>query len=252
MQRRTGFRRATVKDAQISPQRAYNLLRSSIRAGLVEPGDRLDETAIRKSLSTSRNATRQALQMLADDGLVSRQVRLGTVVVADITTWSMDLPAIAMPKAPLIWREVDRRRINPPPVVALKLQIEATEQVWMLEHVLSKDGRPHCVRTDFFPVSQVAEPGQAADMQLAMWRNTGAVVTVVEATSCSAKYARLLEIDEGCPVLTREMLLIDFDEHPQKLSFHTYPSDRVAFSMTTHLDAHLDEPEEPATPSRPA
>ena len=65
---------------QKSTRIVHQLLRSSIKSGVLQTGDMLSEEHLITNLDSTRSSIRTALQMLADEGLVSRQRKMGTVV----------------------------------------------------------------------------------------------------------------------------------------------------------------------------
>src|SRR5262249_29570424 len=75
-----GFR--PTSPLQTSSRRVYELLRSAIRTGYLPAGTQLVEFELVKTLSTSRNALRVALQLLADEGVVERNPRSGTFITS--------------------------------------------------------------------------------------------------------------------------------------------------------------------------
>lgn len=62
-------------------QRAYDVLRGNILAGVYAPGAKLSEVALAESLQASRTPIREALRLLARDGLVEVSPHRGARVV---------------------------------------------------------------------------------------------------------------------------------------------------------------------------
>ena len=88
---------AEKRTLQTSSRRAHDLIRSSIRMGMVPRSAMLMEHKLVSGLATSRNAVREALQLLATEGLVERSVRTGTRLIGSILEVPIDqfLPLVA-------------------------------------------------------------------------------------------------------------------------------------------------------------
>src|ERR1022692_2446265 len=80
--------RARVEGAekQHSSLRVYGLIKSAIRIGLLGPEEKLLEPDLVRTYAASRGAVREALGQLADEGLVTREPRHGTVVRGSISS----------------------------------------------------------------------------------------------------------------------------------------------------------------------
>jgi DNA-binding GntR family transcriptional regulator len=65
-----GMERVDEADSRLLRQVAYDRLRDAIRHADLEPGEPLSETRISKALGLSRTPVREALQQLAQEGLV--------------------------------------------------------------------------------------------------------------------------------------------------------------------------------------
>ena len=141
---------------QTSSRRAYELLRSAIRTGFLPAGTQLVEYELAKALSTSRNALRVALQLLADEGVVERNPRSGTIItsaIVQITLNEMDAEARVHTSgrlADLAPTEVfdedllDEQVIPASPYIRQRMQTD-DEFVLMHERLISVRGEPHHV-----------------------------------------------------------------------------------------------------------
>src|SRR5438093_1605142 len=76
-------RRPAPERSNNSLRRTYDLLRSSLHHSLA-PGASLVEEELVQTLSSSRNTVRAALQLLAQEGLVSRGPKVGTMALGSI------------------------------------------------------------------------------------------------------------------------------------------------------------------------
>src|SRR5258708_8660357 len=84
----------------------YERMRESIRTGHVRPGDRLQEIALAEALGVSRTPVREALALLARDGLAEMQgpgfvvTPLSPHAIAPIFALLPLLPPPPLPDAP--------------------------------------------------------------------------------------------------------------------------------------------------------
>ena len=191
-------------------------IRAAILAGQFKPGDRLVEDALSVSLATSRNAVREALRMLTDEGLVTRQRRHGTVVAhglidVDIKPLLTREPSPWLPQGlPTATAErVERRRVPTTPYLRHSLQTDADEVI-MVEDVVSNGSRATSLRVGYF----VDEPdvgigSWSSQLERERWwllvDHAGAFVarfgigfghsaTTFEATAADVKSRRLLRL----------------------------------------------------------
>lgn len=134
-------------------------LLDGMRAG-VFPGGRLPpEADLARELGVSRTTVRAALHTLAEDGIVSRRRRHGTVVNEHMLHGSLPLNRL------LSFRDlveqsgyvasVDRlvRRLEvPPEAVAAALGLASDEQCLVIERLLRADGVPAITVRDVLPL----------------------------------------------------------------------------------------------------
>ena len=232
---------------QTSPHRAHDLLRSGIRTGLFSGDMSLVEDVLVRSLSTSRNAVRQALQMLAAEGLVDRRPNRGTMVIRDLSTVSYDelVPANAFRKPRAVVTERDHRQI--PATLYLRTRLGSDlEEVDMCEILISVDREPRSLRVSYIPndgapIERITDvvPIPVAFRTL-FGVDLGAVEASISAVAAGGSTSRLLGIPEGSPVLVEEVLLRDCDGVPRELSYTHHRADRVSLSVLHRLDSTDD------------
>jgi GntR family transcriptional regulator len=224
---------------QTSPHRAHDLIRSCIRTGLFGENGTLEESALIRSLSTSRNAVRQALQMLASEGLLDRRPYRGTTVVREIldVDFNQLVPSTAFVTPRGHVREIDHRQIPGTTYIRRRLAIEDDIPVDMSEVLITVDHEPLSVRVSYIaamdgPVQRGTEIVPFAEgfplifgVELGQWEASIGAVPAGPSTS------RLLNIPEGTPLIVEEMLLRDVKGVPRELSYTHYRADRVALSV---------------------
>jgi GntR family transcriptional regulator len=227
---------------QTSPHRARDLIRSGIRAGELHTEGALAEDALIRSLSTSRNAVRQALQMLAAEGLLDRRPNRGTTIVGSILDVEFDqlVPSAAFLTQRASVREIDHRQIAGTAYIKGRLQT-TDERIDVSEVLISVDAEPISVRASYIvapggPVERVAEIVPFAEafkrvFGLPLGDSQAAIGAVLTGPSTS----RLLGVAEGTPVIVEEMLLSDINGMPRELSYTHYRADRVSLSVNQSL-----------------
>lgn len=208
-----------------------DLLRSAIRSGTLPLGELLPEFDVAATTGAGRNAVRSALQGLADDGLLARRPRFGTVVTERPLCLALD--GGTDPGLDVVGLE---HRLLRSPRVATELG-EASGTVWLFESLLARDGTPVGVRTTYSASSSALQsptpPGN---------------VVAVEAGSCDGRTARLLDLSPGSAVLVRERRRTGLDGRLEALTFEHFRADRVAL---TSGRAPLNPPEVLSPAGRP-
>jgi GntR family transcriptional regulator len=222
---------------QRSPRRVHDLLRTSIRDGLLGPDDRLNEHALVHELATSRNAVREGLQMLASLGLVERAPRIGTTIVGGLVRIPLDpVPGRHQPDGMMVQRLEDRI-VPSTALIRERLHTDA-EFVGMIEHMYSLGGKPLGVRAAYYHSELRPDDGwgQPLDLDTAfefVWgAPVGRVDTAINALVLDARTCRLLEAPAGTPGLVKEQVVHDADAVPQEFAYSHWRADRVSFTVS--------------------
>lgn len=232
---------------QTSSRRVYEILRSAIRTGYLPAGEQLVEHELAKTLSTSRNALRVALQLLAEEGVVERNPRSGTIItsaIAQITLNEMDAIArvhtsgrIAdmLPSDVFDEELLDQCVIPASPYIRHRMKTDE-EFVSMNERLISVRGEPHHVWLGYV----------SADVDYATVRPNGDRQSIfrerfgvdyshaedsVEAVPCEMRTSRLLNVPPGSPILLCETLMYDVDGRIRELRFRYNRGDRSAYKV---------------------
>jgi DNA-binding GntR family transcriptional regulator len=146
-------------------------LLDAMRAGAFAGGRIPPEAELAQAMGVSRATVRAALQTLAEDGIVSRRRRHGTLVNEHMLTRSLPLNRLVSFRD-LIEQSgyeasVDplRRRVEAPEAtVAGALALADGERCLVVERLLRADGVPTIVVTDVLALRWLhAEPGEATD-----------------------------------------------------------------------------------------
>lgn len=224
------------EEQQTSPRRVHDLIRSCIRRGIIKPDQQLEESNLAKTFATSRNAVREALQLLAEEGLVSRRRRHGTTVTRDIIQIPVEDVIPHVERSDMMVHRIDHRLV--PTIEHIGAHLQTTDSfLGMIEHIFSIAGEPIGVRVAYYKQQYIQPEGweRCPDLRSAFpfvfGRPLGRVDTTIEASACEPRTSRLLGIPVGSPVLVREQLLVDSCGSPQEFTFSHYRADRVAFTV---------------------
>ncbi|RFA08231.1 hypothetical protein B7R54_02575 [Subtercola boreus] len=215
-------------DPSTTVARTYESVRSAIRSGALPSGTRIDEADVIRSLSSSRTAVREAFTWLAEEGLVERRQRSGTVVTRVPNSFTGDRFTGLVEH--LLYDRVDPA---PGPVAA---RIVSGGRMRVLSHLLLTGGEPVAVRTVYRSAEQPAEgarpevSGSAqSDFRATFGIDLARIDTTVEAIGCDEQTAQLLRVAPGSPILLREQVLVGVDGAARLLSQAHYAGARSSF-----------------------
>ncbi|RFA07436.1 hypothetical protein B7R21_14655 [Subtercola boreus] len=221
-------------------RRAYDQIKALIRSGDIVADEKLVEDTLIRSLGITRTAVREALQLLAAEGRVSRQRRAGTKITAAVMQLPVDdiLPWKSSNRFSVI--RTDYRTVHSTATIAENLQTDE-EYVGLVEHCFYNDGDPFGVRIAYFrrefeqPATWEHFPSLAEAFEFVYGSPLKEIRSVIDATACEAATAKMLGIPTGSPVLVREQVLVDGRGLPQEYAFSYYRADSVTFPVATVL-----------------
>jgi GntR family transcriptional regulator len=238
----TPYRRADVA------RRIADLIRSDLHAG------RLDEQLpyewdLLRRYNASRSATREALRLLSDQGVIRRLPGVGTLRRVDRTAIRMHQAAAAIHivdagtmdadkigEARIQAETITHEHLAAPAAVAEALEIPVGEDVLFTEALIRIDGTPHRLRSSWIPVSRV--PGMDHDsvtrfppdvLRELLTTSLSFRRFVIEATTADAAVADLLEIEPGAATLVNERVLETAEGLPIEFGFTRHRGDRSFF-----------------------
>jgi GntR family transcriptional regulator len=230
---------------RVAPRRAYEELRSSIRAGSVGPESQLGELLLGEQLGVSRNSIRAALQMLAVEGLVVRKTKTGTRPAQRIVEIPVGevLPRDTGEYPSLTVHELGHAVVRPPDTVRARLDMP-DNPVLEVRQVSVWQGEPLYVRTGYLPLREDPQVILARMAELhAELRSfaesfaylfgapAGRWECAVEAVPAEDTTAGLLDVAVGRPVLLRELVMRDALGAVCEVSYTHFRGDRVALSV---------------------
>jgi len=166
----------------------------AMRDGAYEGGRLPPEEELARDLGVSRSTVRAALQSLAEDGIVSRRRRHGTIVNVHMLTRNLPLNRLVSFRDLIeqsgFAASVDplRRRVEAPDAtVGDALGLTAGEECLVVERLLRADGVPAIVVTDMLALRWLhVEPADAVDADTTF-------AFIAQNTAASASHS-LLEI----------------------------------------------------------
>jgi GntR family transcriptional regulator len=232
------------------PTHTYQQLRASLRSGTFTVHDRLVENDLVDSFAATRHGIRYALQLLAEDGLVQREPRSGTSVVSAITGFSAGAlrPSEDDARDRTLHAEPLGHRVTAtPPLLGARLGFDDAE-VLVVDQRGTLGGVPLYVRTGWTPRPADPEAFLATLTELDETRVPlpeaflrlygvpyGGSRADVQAMPADAGVAELLGIDEGWPVLLRELVLTDVDGRPREVSYTSFRGSHVSVTTNASL-----------------
>jgi GntR family transcriptional regulator len=245
--------RRTADDRQPKYLRIHGALRDRITSGQWPPGIPLPaQRDLAGEFGVSIMTLRQALQLLADDGLIDTRHGSGTFVASryayhlgHLRSFAADL---AGQGAQISTRLLAADTIAPPEVVGARLGLDATSQVLRLRRLRLADGRPVIVQTSYLPsgLAPTIDPGDLcqrglytvlAEHGLAVARTTETITPTV----LGAADARDLDRRPGTPALLSHQVSFAADGAPVIDDHALLPGDSVAITASRaadELDVH--------------
>lgn len=229
----------------------YRTIELALRARLpgMRPGDRLpSDTDLCREFGVSRMTARNAMQRLAEDGLVQRIPGLGSFVVeapthryADrLTAFTHEMRRLGhMPSSRLLAREI-RPATD---AEASALQLKPAEPVILVRRVRLADGLPIAIEAAVL-ARGTADVVMAADLEtgslhealsrsgLQLRRGTATIT----AEAATAEDARLLGVAEGEALLVERRVIVDVHGRPVETTESRYPGDRYALDVRFEVE----------------
>ena len=225
-------------------------LRARISAGGMTAGHRLDnQRQLAQSFGVTLMTLRQALDVLARDGLITRRHGLGTFVapppvdydILQFRTLAGDLSAVGEDVATRFLRSrfvrADRR-------VAQELGLAEGARIFVLERLRLVDGQPLSFQVSHLPAA-VGEEAAKADLTVTPLRHVlsfklGIEITAaretVSAETLPARAARELGCAAGAPCFRSDRVSTDADRRPIVYDRVFIPGDRFRITRQLHYD----------------
>ena len=225
-------------------------LRARISAGGLTAGQRLDnQRQLAQSFGVTLMTLRQALDVLARDGLITRRHGLGTFVapppvdydILQFRTLAGDLSAVGEDVATRFLRSrfgrADRR-------VAQELSLAEGARMFVLERLRLVDGQPLSFQVSHLPAA-IGEEAAKADLTVTPLRHVlsfklGIEITAaretVSAETLPARAARELGCAAGAPCFRSDRVSTDAERRPIVYDRVFIPGDRFRITRQLHYD----------------
>ncbi|MFP7365180.1 GntR family transcriptional regulator [Corynebacterium callunae] len=218
-------------------------LENAIRSGILEPGARLEnEIAVAKHLNVSRPTVRRAIQEVVDKGLLVRRRGVGTQVVqshvtrpVELTSFFNDLKnANLNPQT----RVLEHRILAANSSIAEKLGVSPGDEILLIRRLRSTGDIPVAILENYLPTAFVdisLEELESGGLYDAL-RARGVVLKIanqkIGARRVVGDESKLLEVDEGGPLLTVERVALDNSGQVIEVGNHCYRPDMYNFETT--------------------
>lgn len=231
-------------DASYRPR--YRQIEQALRERIasLRPGARLPSDAeLCAEFGVSRMTARNAVQRLAEDGLIAREPGRGSFVAeppahrrADrLMTFTQEMLRAGRVPSSLILECAIRPSTA---AEAASLGIPARQSIVHLRRLRQADGRPIALETAVL-IGACAEAIMAADLSRGSLHDTlaraGFVLSrgtgTISAAAATANDARLLDMRPGDPLLLERRVIMDAHGRRIEVSESRYPADRYALDV---------------------
>jgi GntR family transcriptional regulator len=228
------------------------------RISTLRPGERLPSDAdLCAEFGVSRMTARNAMQRLAEDGLIRREPGRGSFVAEPpahrranrLMTFTQEmLRAGRVPSSRVLIRELRPSTIAeaaslgiPPrrPIVHLRRLREADGEPIALESAILIDACAEAVMTADLAYGSLHETLRRAGFELA-----GGTATIA-AAAATAEEARLLGTRSGGPLLVERRVIVDVQGTRVEATESVYPADRYALDVQFEVEARDARPAGP-------
>jgi GntR family transcriptional regulator len=227
-------------------RRLADVLRERIAAGAFPDGVVADERTLAFELGASRNAVREALGLLRDEGLITRRRGVGTTVVRPKYGQLDRLAGLAemLKGYGTVTNEVRVAEVtsDAPAAITDQLDLPAGSAVAHLERVRKLDGRPLSVDSTYLTpeVGRTVLNGDLVgrDVFALIEETPGCVLgrceVAVQAAVADLETATLLEIAPGAAVFQIDRLTRLADGRPVDAEELWVRADRMTLHATLH------------------
>lgn len=226
----------------------YDILFQDIISGVYAPGDLIpSESELMSLYGVSRATARRAMEMLSNNGMISKKRGVGSEVISNRPNTSPSRVTSYLKKnvddrVAAEKRLVDASIIPAPADVAETLGISEGTQAYRLRRVryagdeplyfevnyFERAFLPHAIERDFSKESLRAYVNDELGIQ---WSRA---LQRIYSVAADDEIARFLDVGDGEPLLLVRRVSVDMDDVPRELVMTYYRADRY------HLEIELD------------
>ena len=226
-------------------QQIINYYQELIKSGQLSEGEQMPtEEAIGTLFGVSRITVRQALDGLAQMGLIHKVQGKGSFVSSAKTGLQLDHLKGFSDEMRMLGRTpstvlVEKALITPSEVVAKALQIEPTQKVYLFIRLRCADGIPMAVEKVHMPFARFAGI-DSKDLNTSLYTllkeqygcESSKAVQSIQAGAANSRAAKLLQIKTGSPVLCISRTTLDTYGQPFEYVQSTYRGDKYVLNVT--------------------
>lgn len=226
-----------------------NVLREKITSGSFEPGDRLPtEVELIGEYGVSRITVRQALQALANDGLIERKQGRGTVVAARRSrkkrlsavihlTGSLDELIEMGLDTPV--KVLEMNRVEADPHEAELLEIKTRSPIYRLKRLRLHEGKPFGLIINYLPedigsrltMAELSSGALLQSMESKLGMQLDNALQQIHAELADPYVAKLLDVRVGAALLSIERTVYTDQNRPVEYVHTLYRSDIYGYSV---------------------
>ena len=228
-----------------------DLVRQQLLADGFPDGALPDERALAAQFGATRNAVREALDLLRHEGLIDRLPGVGTVVVNRKVPHGlqplMGLAEVLNEHGSVVNEVRASGPVRPPVAVARRLQLPAESQVIYIERLRRLNSLPLSLDLTYIR-PEIGTPLLDADLagedvfgliERLSGRRLGTAELTIEAVNADARSAAELGLPKGGALLMLERLTHFADGMPVDLEYIRFRGDRLLMRGTTHRSADV-------------
>lgn len=225
-----------------------NILRQSMAAGILRPGDQLpSEAQLCERYGVSPMTVRRAINMLVDQGIVTAEQGRGTFVkpiaMGEASFQLRELQDLFYDTEHTTVNVLEARIVSADARVARKLAIPVGQRTIYIRRILRTDGMPALYHREYLiydPTRPIVEAELEVTALQRLFTGTGETILKcgeisMEATLLDEEEARLLQVQQPVAAFCFEHLFFDFDDKPISWGWFIGRADVVRFTTRVGL-----------------
>lgn len=253
------FREVAIQRDDATPMymRLAGVIRAQVSGGDLQIGEALPpERELAEMTGVSRVTVRKAIELLMQEGLLSRRQGSGTYIAPHIEQPSSLLTGFSADMGNRGWqpgsRWIQRKTCAPSPEETLALGLSIGQQIHRLERLRTADGEPLAIELAvipvlFLPALSLVDASLYAALER-LGNKPGSGLQRITASLATSKEAKLLDIPDGAAILRIERRGYLSDGRCVEFTRSAYRGDRYDFLSELRISSP-DSSMSPNTPS---